>query len=59
MGDVSTWAFSLAMFYFIIRNVFILRERNLLRPDLKDEIESLMRNRDVVGVRSLCAAMIV
>ena len=48
--------FSLVMFYFIIRNVFILRERNLLRPDLKDEIESLMRNRDVAGVRSLCAA---
>ena len=48
--------FSLAMFYFIIRNLFMLRERNLLRPDLKDEIESLMRNCDVAGVRSLCAA---
>jgi biopolymer transport protein ExbB len=47
--------FSLAMFYFIIRNLIILRERNLLRPDLKDEIESMMRSRDVAGVRTLCA----
>ncbi|MAW40524.1 MAG: hypothetical protein CMF27_06360 [Kiritimatiellaceae bacterium] len=47
--------FSLAMFYFIIRNLIILRERNLLRPDLKDEIESMMRSRDVAGVRMLCA----
>ena len=47
--------FSLAMFYFIIRNLIILRERNLLRPDLKDEIESMMRSRDLAGVRMLCA----
>ena len=47
--------FSLALFYFIIRNVLIFRENNLLRPDLKDEIESLMRNRDISGIRNLCA----
>lgn len=47
--------FSLAMLYFIIRNIIFLRERNLLRPDLKDEIESMMRNRDLTGVRALCA----
>lgn len=47
--------FSLALFYFIIRNILIFRENNLLRPDLKDEIESLMRNRDISGIRNLCA----
>ena len=47
--------FSLALFYFIIRNILIFREKNLLRPDLKDEIELLMRNRDISGIRNLCA----
>ena len=47
--------FSLAMLYFIIRNSLMLRERAMLRPDLKDEIEAFMRRRDVVGLRALCA----
>lgn len=47
--------FSLAMLYFIIRNSLMLRERALLRPDLKDEIEAFMRRRDVAGLRALCA----
>jgi len=47
--------FSLALFYFIIRNILIFRENNLLRPDLKEEIELLMRNQDISGIRNLCA----
>ena len=47
--------FSLAMLYFIIRNSLMLRERAMLRPDLKDEIEAFMRRRDVAGLRALCA----
>lgn len=47
--------FSLAMLYFIIRNSLMLRERSMLRPELKDEIEALLRRRDTVGLRSLCA----
>ena len=48
--------FSVAMFYFIIRNAMLLRERNMLREDLKPQIEELMSKRDVQGVRDLCAA---
>jgi len=48
--------FSVAMFYFIIRNALLLREKNMLRNDLKEQIEELMRKRDVAGVRELCAA---
>ncbi|WP_322609547.1 MotA/TolQ/ExbB proton channel family protein [Pontiella agarivorans] len=47
--------FSVAMFYFIIRNLLLLREKNMLRQDLKEQIEALMRKRDVKGIRSLCA----
>ena len=48
--------FSVAMFYFIIRNSLLLRERNMLRHDLKEQLEELMKRRDVNGVRELCAA---
>lgn len=47
--------FSMAMFYFIIRNAMLLREKNMLRADLKPQIEELMSKRDVKGVRELCA----
>jgi biopolymer transport protein ExbB len=47
--------FSVAMLYFIIRNSLMLRERSMLRPELKDEIEALLRQRDIAGLRSLCA----
>ncbi len=46
--------FSVAMFYFIIRNTLILREKNMLREDLKPQIEALMAKRDVNGLRKLC-----
>jgi biopolymer transport protein ExbB len=48
--------FSVAMFYFIIRNSLLLREKNMLNEDLKGQIEELMAKRDVAGVRELCAA---
>ncbi len=48
--------FSVAMFYFIIRNALLLREKNMLREDLKPQIEELMAKRDVQGLRELCAA---
>lgn len=47
--------FSVAMFYFIIRNSMLLREKNMLREDLKPRLEELMSKRDVSGVRELCA----
>lgn len=46
--------FSVAMFYFIIRNAMLLREKNMLRADLKPRFEELMGNKDVQGVRALC-----
>jgi biopolymer transport protein ExbB len=47
--------FSVAMFYFIIRNAMLLREKNMLREDLKSQIETLMGERDISGVRQLCS----
>lgn len=47
---------SVALFYFVIRNAILLREKNMLRADLKPQIEELMSRRDVQGVRALCAA---
>ncbi|MCF7817256.1 MAG: MotA/TolQ/ExbB proton channel family protein [Kiritimatiellales bacterium] len=47
--------FSMAAVYFIIRNSILLREKNMLREDLKPQIEALMSRRDVAGVRRLCA----
>ncbi|VGO22828.1 MotA/TolQ/ExbB proton channel family protein [Pontiella sulfatireligans] len=47
--------FSLAMFYFIIRNVMLLKEKNMLREDLKPQFDALMAKRDVAGIRQLCA----
>ncbi|MDF7806390.1 MotA/TolQ/ExbB proton channel family protein [Pontiellaceae bacterium B12219] len=48
--------FSVAMFYLIIRNSLLLREKNMLREDLAPQIEELMAKRDVAGLRELCAA---
>jgi biopolymer transport protein ExbB len=46
--------FSMATLYFVIRNSMLLREKNMLRGDLKAQIEGLMSARDVVGMRALC-----
>ena len=45
---------SVAAVYFVIRNMLMLRTRNLLRADLKPEIETLMGSRDLKGVREVC-----
>jgi len=47
---------SVAMFYFIIRNILLLREKQLLRADLKPEIEGKLSQRDIAGVREICQA---
>ena len=46
--------FSMATLYFVIRNSMLLREKNMLREDLKPQLEELMKKRDVAGVRHLC-----
>ncbi len=46
--------FSVAMVFFIIRNILLLREKNMLRQDLKPQLEELMKKRDIPGVRKLC-----
>jgi len=46
--------FSLATVYFIIRNALYLQEKNMLRQDLKPQIEKLLSKRDVAGTRQLC-----
>ena len=47
-------AFSVAMLFFIIRNIMMLREKNLLRVDLKENIEAKLSARDVAGAREIC-----
>lgn len=47
--------FSVAMFFFIIRNAMLLREKSVLRPDLNPQIEEFLRQKDIVGLRALCA----
>lgn len=57
VGGWCMWplgAFSIAMFYFIIRNGLLLRPKNLLRADLKPEIEEMLARRDIQGVREIC-----
>jgi biopolymer transport protein ExbB len=45
---------SIATLFFVIRNILMLRTRNLLRADLKPEIEGLLARRDLKGVREVC-----
>jgi biopolymer transport protein ExbB len=56
-GGWAMWplgAFSVATLFFIIRNTLFLRPQNLLRADLKPEIEGLLAARDLKGVREIC-----
>jgi biopolymer transport protein ExbB len=46
--------FSVVMIFLIIRNSMLLREKNMLRNDLKPQIEELMAKRDLSAVRQLC-----
>jgi biopolymer transport protein ExbB len=45
---------SVAALFFVIRNILMLRTKNLLRADLKPQIESLLAVRDLKGVREVC-----
>lgn len=47
---------SMAMIYFIVRNILLLREKNLLRTDLKEEIEAAIAQRDIAAAREICEA---
>lgn len=56
-GGWTMWplgAFSVAMVYFVIRNALFLRQKNLLRMDLKPAIEEQLSLRDIQGVREIC-----
>lgn len=56
-GGWAMWplaAFSSAMLYFIIRNIMLLRQSVLLRPDLKPEIEEKLTLGDLTGARTIC-----
>lgn len=45
---------SVSALYLVIRNILMLRAKNLLRADLKPEIEALLARRDIKGARELC-----
>lgn len=56
-GGWSMWPlglFSSAMLYFIIRNVMLLRQKSLLRADLKEDIEIALSKADVAAAREIC-----
>lgn len=46
--------FSSAMLFFIIRNSMLLRQKTLLRADLKEDIEGALAKADVAGAREIC-----
>lgn len=60
MWQVGGWCMwplglcSVAALFFVIRNILMLRTKNLLRADLKPQIESLLAVRDLKGVREVC-----
>lgn len=59
VGGWCMWplgAFSIMMFYFIIRNSMLLRQTVLLRADLKPELEGKLAAGDVQGAREICQA---
>ena len=45
---------SMAMLFFIVQNILLLRQKNLLRPDLKEELEVAIGNRDIAAARTIC-----
>lgn len=47
--------FSMATLFLVIRNSMLLREKNMLRPDLQPQLDELLGKRDVKGVRELCS----
>jgi len=47
---------SMAMIYFIVRNILMLREKTLLRADLKEELEAAIGRKDIAAAREICEA---
>jgi len=45
---------SMAMIYFIVRNTLMLREKTLLRADLKEELEAAIGRKDIAAARAIC-----
>ena len=46
---------SMAMIFFVVRNILMLRENTLLRTDLKEDLEAAISRKDVGAARELCA----
>jgi biopolymer transport protein ExbB len=47
-------AFSMLLCYFVIRNTMLLRQKTLLRADLKPEIEEKLSKGDIQGALEIC-----
>lgn len=58
-GGWAMWPlglFSVATLYFIVRNSMLLRAKNLLREDLREDIQKRLSQADIDGVREICQA---
>jgi biopolymer transport protein ExbB len=56
-GGWAMWPlgmFSSAMLFLIIRNFLLLRPRNLLRSDLTEELEAVVKCGDIAAAREIC-----
>ena len=47
--------FSIVLLYFIIRNVILLREKEMLRPDLFNKIEKYLIDNNIKSAREICS----
>jgi biopolymer transport protein ExbB len=57
VGGWCMWplgAFSMLLCYFVIRNTMLLRQKTLLRADLKPEIEEKLSKGDIQGALEIC-----
>lgn len=57
-GGWAMWPlglFSFVLLYFIIRNVILLREKEMLRPDLFNKIEKYLIDNNIKSAREICS----
>ena len=57
-GGWAMWPlglFSFVLLYFIIRNVILLREKEMLRPDLFNKIEEYLSDNNIKSAREICS----
>lgn len=57
-GGWAMWPlglFSFVLLYFIIRNVILLREKEMLRPDLFNKIEECLSDNNIKSAREICS----